>query len=66
MTPEQARTTASLTLGLAGAVVAYVVVTTPPLRRLVLRAGRYYLGTRVPAYLVAATRQAWIESKRPG
>jgi hypothetical protein len=66
MTPEQARTKASLILGLAGVVAAYVVVTTPPLRRLALRAGRYYLGTKVPVYLVAATHQAWIESKRSG
>ena len=66
MTGATARRVANVVLISAGVAAAYVVVTTPPLRRLALRAGRYYLGTKVPVYLVAATHQAWIESKRLG
>jgi hypothetical protein len=64
MTPRQARTAANVIIGAAGLVAAYVVITTPPLRRLALRASRYYLGAGLPAYLAAATTQAWLESKR--
>jgi hypothetical protein len=41
---------------------AYVVLTTPPLRRLAMQAVRLWLGTSVPAFLVDTTRQAWLES----
>ena len=64
MTPQQARTAANIILGTAGLVAAYVVITTPPLRRLALRAGRYYLRAALPAYLAATTTEAWLESKR--
>ena len=66
MTPQQARTTANVILGAAWLVAAYVILTTPPLRRLALRASRYYFGAGLPAYLVTTTAQAWLESRRPG
>jgi len=45
MTREQARATANVILAVAGVVAAYVVWTTPPLRRLVVRATKLWLGT---------------------
>jgi hypothetical protein len=46
----------------AGVAAAIVVVTTPPLRRLVVRGTRLWLGASVPAYLLGLTRDAWLES----
>jgi hypothetical protein len=65
MTRTTARTVANVVLAAAGAGVAYVVLTTPPLRRLAFRAARIGLGASVPAYLLDQTRRAWIESRRP-
>jgi hypothetical protein len=65
MTSTRARTVANLVLVSAGVAAAYVVLTTPPLRRLVVRAARIWLGASVPLYLVDQTRQAWLESGRP-
>jgi hypothetical protein len=45
MTKENARLTANVILGVAGVAVAYVVWTTPPLRRLAVRAVRLWLGS---------------------
>ncbi len=67
MTSGAARTTANVVLAAAGLAAAYVVVTTPPLKRLVWRAARIWLGTSVPLYLAGETRRAWIASGgRPG
>jgi hypothetical protein len=65
MTSTRARTVANVVLVSAGVAAAYVVLTTPPLRRLVFRAARIWLGASVPVYLVGQTRQAWVESGRP-
>jgi len=46
----------------AGVAAAYVIVTTPPLRRLAFRATRVWLGASIPVYLVRQLRQAWVES----
>ena len=62
MTPGAARTTANVVLAVAGLAAAYVVWTTPPLRRLAVRAARAWLGTSLPVYLLAETRRAWIAS----
>ena len=62
MTRESARTVANVALATAGIAAAYVVVTTPPLRRLALRAVRYWLGASVPVYLLNQARQAWREA----
>ena len=64
MTSRQARTVANLVLASAGLVAAYVVLTNPPLRRLVVRASRVWLGASVPAYFMNEARHAWVESKR--
>jgi len=65
MTSANARLTANLVLASAGVAAAYVVLTTPPLRRLAIRAARLWLGMGVPGYLLAETHKAWVESGRP-
>ena len=65
MTSTSARTVTNLVLVSAGAAAAYVVLTRPPLRRLLFRAVRIWLGASVPAYLAAQAREAWVESGRP-
>jgi hypothetical protein len=64
VTSANARTVANVVLASAGVAAAYVIITTPPLRRLALRAARLWLGASIPAYLVDQTRQAWVESAR--
>lgn len=64
MTRQSARTVANVVLATAGLAAAYVIVTTPPLRRLAGQALRVWLGTSVPLYLAAEIRQAWVESGR--
>jgi len=44
MTKENARLAANVILGVAGVAAAYVVLTTPPLRRLVIRAAKVWIG----------------------
>ena len=62
MTQENARTVANVVIAVAGVAAAYVVLTTPPLRRFAMQAARLWLGASVPAYLLDTTRQAWLES----
>ena len=62
MTAPTARTVANLLLATAGVAAAYVVITTPPLRRLAARAIRLWLGASVPVYLIAQAGRAWQES----
>jgi hypothetical protein len=64
MTATTARTVANVVLASAGLAAAYVVITTPPLRRLAVRAIEVWLGATVPMYLVSQARQAWVESGR--
>jgi hypothetical protein len=64
MTRTAARTTANLVLGAAGVAAAYVIITTPPLRRLALRAARIWLGASIPVYLMEEAHRAWVESER--
>ncbi|HXI27433.1 MAG TPA: hypothetical protein VNG89_03400 [Vicinamibacterales bacterium] len=64
MTKENARLVANLAIASAGVAAAYVVLTTPPLRRFAMRAARVWLGMSVPAFLVETTRRAWVESGR--
>jgi hypothetical protein len=64
MTRDAAHTTANVVLAAAGLAAAYVVMTTPPLRRLAFLAARIRLGASIPAYLVGETRRAWIASGR--
>jgi hypothetical protein len=65
VTSDSARTVANVVLASAGVAAAYVVLTRPPLRRLLFRVVRIWLGATVPAYLVAQAREAWVESGRP-
>jgi hypothetical protein len=64
VTKEGARTAANVALGLAGAAMAYVVLTTPPLRRAAFWGLRVWLGASVPVYLMREARQAWLRSGR--
>lgn len=64
MTDDQARTTANVVLATAGAAAAYVVLTTPSLRRLAWRAAQLWLGASIPMYVANQVRQAWVESAR--
>ena len=64
MTSATARTVANVVLVSAGVAAAFVVVTTPPLRRLAVRGARLWLGASVSAYLLDLTRRAWVESGR--
>jgi hypothetical protein len=63
MTEASARVAANLALAAAGAAVAYVVVTTPPLRRLAKAAVRFWLGASVPVYLATELGRAWAEPR---
>jgi hypothetical protein len=62
VTEDTARTVANVVLVTAGAAVAYVVMTKPPLRRMAFRALRIWLGASVPVYLMTEARDAWVES----
>ena len=65
MTRESARTVANVVLASVGVAAAYVVLTTPPLRRLAFAGVRFWLGATIPAYLLGQVGQAWMESARP-
>ena len=65
MTDANARTVANVILVSAGVAAAYLVITTPPLRRVALRAINVWLGASVPVYLANEAREAWVESGRP-
>jgi hypothetical protein len=62
MTRRVARTVANLVVVSAGVAAAYVVYTTPPLRRLAAVAARRWLGASIPMFLLIQVRQAWIEA----
>jgi len=64
MTRSAARSVANVVLFSAGVAAAYVVVTTPPLRRLAANGLRWWLGAGVPAYVASEVRQAWMQSRR--
>jgi hypothetical protein len=66
MTRSTAQTVANVVLVSAGLAAAYVVITTPPLRRLAANGIRWWLGATVSAYLAAEVREAWAQSaERP-
>jgi hypothetical protein len=65
MTSESARTASTLILVSAGLAAAYVVLTTPPLRRLAATGLRLWLGASVPAYVLSQVARAWAESAPP-
>jgi hypothetical protein len=49
-------------LASAGVAAAYVIFTTPPLRRVLLAAATRWLGTDPAAYLIGQVRGAWAAS----
>jgi len=65
MTNVAARTTANVVLLATGIAAAYVIVTTPPLRRFALRIAYAWLGASAPMYFVNEVRRAWVESGQP-
>jgi hypothetical protein len=64
VTRSAAHSVANVVLISAGAAAAYVIVTTPPLRRLAAHGIRWWLGAGVPLYLVSEVREAWVQSAR--
>jgi hypothetical protein len=62
MTKAAARTAANAVLVTAGVAAAYVILTTPSLRRLAIGSTRLWLGGSVPAYLLKEVGRAWAES----
>lgn len=64
MRGSAARNVANIVIATAAVGAAYVVITTPPLRRLALIAVRIWLGATVPAYLAREIHTAWVESAR--
>ncbi len=62
MTSSAAKTVANVALATAGLAAAYVVLTTPPLRRVALQTLRIWLGASVPVFLIDQARRAWVES----
>lgn len=68
MTERAARRVANVVLLSAGAAAAYVVFTTPPLRKLAAVASRRWLGVSLPMFLLTQARNAWVEAgqRQPG
>jgi hypothetical protein len=64
VTESAARSITNAVLVAAGAAAAYVIITTPSLRRLAIGATRLWLGASIPAYLLRETGRAWAESRR--
>ncbi|MBS1818055.1 MAG: hypothetical protein JSU08_09005 [Acidobacteria bacterium] len=64
MSRPAAQAAAGALLVSAGVAAAYVVITTPSLRRLVVGSTRLWLGSSVPAYLLREIGRAWVESDR--
>jgi len=62
VTASAARAVARAVLVTAGVTAAYVVITTPPLRRLAARGVRVWLGASVPLYVWHEIRRSWAES----
>jgi hypothetical protein len=65
MTSAGARTAANVVVVSVGLAAAYVILTTPPLRRTAFRLLRWWLGASVPVYVATEVRRAWVESSRP-
>jgi hypothetical protein len=62
VTAATARSISNALVLSAGAAAAYVIITSPPLRRLALGAARVWLGASVPVYLAREVSRAWVES----
>jgi hypothetical protein len=62
VTDDHARVLANLAVVGVGAVAAYYVITTPPLRRAAWSLLKYGILTGLPQYVWQETRRAWEES----
>jgi len=62
MTERSARLVANVVMASAGAAAAYMVVTKPPVRRVLVTALRWWLGASIPLYLAGEARRSWVES----
>lgn len=62
MTEDKARAAANAILAVTALGAAYLVVTTPPLRRLAWRLAVTGLTSALPAWVAHEVRQAWAES----
>jgi hypothetical protein len=57
------RAVANVVVASAALAAAYVIFTTPSLRRLLIRGTTAWLGgTSIPGFLIGETGRAWIES----
>lgn len=63
MTRPSSRLIANVVMVSAGVAAAYVIITTPPLRRLAGALARRWLGVTVPVFLITQARQASVESR---
>jgi hypothetical protein len=66
MTRDTAEKVATVTIGAAAVALAYVVVKTPPLRRLAAGLAFTALTGAVPAWLSRELRAAWLASDVQG
>jgi len=64
MTEETARKVANVALGVAAVGAAYVIVRTPPLRRMALGLAMTALTGALPAWLAREAQHAWMVSGR--
>jgi hypothetical protein len=59
------RTAANVVLAGTGVAAAFLVLRTPSLRRLALRAARVWLAGGLPIFVLNEVRKAWAETGRP-
>jgi hypothetical protein len=64
MTEETAKRVANMALGVAAVGAAYVIVRTPPLRRMALGLAMTALTGALPAWLAREAQHAWMVSGR--
>lgn len=66
MTARTAQKVANVAIGAAALGAAYVIVRTPPLRRLAMGLALSALTGAIPAWLTREAQRAWAESGRRG
>jgi hypothetical protein len=66
MTARTAQTVANVAIGAAALGAAYVIVRTPPLRRLAIGLALSALTGAIPAWLTREAQHAWAASGRRG
>ena len=64
MTAKTARTVANVVLGASALGAAYVIVRTPPLRRLAVGLAVSALTGAIPVWLTREAQHAWVQSRR--